>query len=99
MYFYSFELNSDPHNIYPTGIINSNFFSRFELEYNLYPPPINPNANFQTLCDFENNLILGTIDSDNSNKYVYNYDMFIYIEKYNKIVFENGDVNLVIDPV
>lgn len=99
VYFYSFELDSDPHKCSPTGVINSNFYSRFELDYTLFPPPINPNTKFLTLCDFENNMILGTAEQDNVNKYLYNYDMYIYIERYNKLVFENGDVELAIVPV
>ena len=99
VYFYSFELDSDPHKCSPTGVINSNFYSRFELDYTLFPPPINPNTKFLTLCDFENNMILGTAEQDNMNKYLYNYDMYIYIERYNKLVFENGDVDLAIVPV
>lgn len=99
VYFYSFELDSDPHKCSPTGVINANFYSRFELDYTLFPPPINPNTKFLTLCDFENNMILGTAEQDNGSKYMYNYDMYIYIERYNKLVFENGDVDLAIVPV
>lgn len=94
MYFYSFELDSDPHKCSPTGVINTNFYSRFELDYTLYPPATNPNADFNRVCDFDNEFVFGT--SREENRYLYNYDLHIYIERYNKIVFENGDVNLLI---
>lgn len=97
MYFYSFELDSDPHKCSPTGVINANFYSRFELDYTLYPPATNPNANFNRVCDFNNEFVFGT--SREENRYLYNYDLHIYIERYNKIVFENGDVDMVIVPV
>lgn len=99
LYFYSFELNSDPCHLSPTGFMNTDFYSRFELDYTLFPPAINREAKYTTLCDFENNIIWGTEKSDRENKYLYNYHMYIYIERYNKIVFENGEVKLIISPV
>ena len=96
MHFYSFELDTNPYNLVPTGVINSSFFSKFEIDYTLYPPPVNKSMSFATLCDFENNFIIGTTKNNEHKNgiYEYMYDMYIYIERYNKLVFENGEISM-----
>ena len=73
LYFYSFELNTNPNN-YPSGVLNADFFSKFEFQYLLYPPPLDPLAKFKTFCDFDSNTILGT-SKDINGVYKYMYIM------------------------
>jgi hypothetical protein len=90
--FYSFELDAGPNN-YPSGVLNADFFSKFELAYSLNVPPVDPDAKFKTICDTENNVILATFKDMNGN-YKYMYNMYVYVERYNKLTFDNNEVNL-----
>lgn len=90
--FYSFELDAGPNN-YPSGVLNADFFSKFELAYSLNVPPVDRNAKFKTLCDLVNNEVIATF-KDTNGIYKYMYNMYVYIERYNKLTFENGEVNL-----
>lgn len=93
LHFYTFELDSDPFNATPSGYMNTEHFNRVELEYTLMPPPINKDYQFITLCDPDNNIQL--VDKKVKEMYEFNYNMFIYIERWQKLTFENGEVSLV----
>lgn len=92
VHHYSFELNSDPFELSPSGVLNASYYSRIEVDYRLFPAPLNPLSKFETTCDFENQIIVTKED----NIYKYEYNMYIYIERYNKMIFENGEFNLAI---
>lgn len=96
MHFYSFELNTDPRDVSPSGVLNTTFFSKFEIEYSLYPPPVNTNLDFRLECNADDDIIFGTTEANfrTNGVYDYMYNLYIYIERYNKIVFENGEVNV-----
>jgi hypothetical protein len=93
LHFYTFELDSDPFNATPSGYMNTEHFNRVELEYTLMPPPINKDYKFITLCDPDNNIQL--VDKKVKEMYEFNYNMFIYIERWQKLTFEKGEVSLV----
>ena len=92
LHFYSFEIDSNPYDVSPSGHINTLNFNKIEIDYSLYPPPLNPQYEFITICDEENNFIQTKKISE--EMHIYNYNMFICIEKYQKLRFDRGEVSI-----
>ena len=88
-HFYTFELDTSPFDATPSGYLNTESFDRVELEYTLTPPPRNMDYKFVTLCDANNQFQL--VDMHKRDMYEFNYNMFIYVEKWQKIRFEPRD--------
>jgi len=95
LYSYNFTLNSNPFIYQPMGAFNTNKFKTIEFEYNLYAnPPIDLSAvNFQVICDPVTNQIIGTTKEPTSI-YSYNYNLHIYEERYNVLIFQSGVAEL-----
>jgi hypothetical protein len=91
LYFYNFSLTSDPFKYQPSGVFNTNKFRTIEFEYNNYSnPPIDfSGAQFKTICDPNTGAIIG-VEKDPTNIYQYNYDLHIFEERYNVLVFQSG---------
>ena len=93
-YNYAFCLNTDYKN-QPDGAFNTNKFKNIEFEYNLTSnPPINPDASSVSICDPSSGEIIGVVQ-DPTNIYKYNYNMYIYEERYNVLSFQSGLADLI----
>ena len=92
IYFYSFSTKNDSHVFQPYGAINMDKFDKVTLEFNTLEPPIDPSSAFTDICD-ENGNIVGT-RKNTYDLYEYNYDLTIYEERLNMLVFNNGLVGL-----
>jgi hypothetical protein len=95
LYCYNFGLNSDPYKNQPTGALNTNMFRRIEFEYNnVANPPFDLSGlDFQTICDPATGEVIGTT-KDPTNIFKYNYNIHIYEERYNVLVFNSGVAEL-----
>ena len=93
LYVYNFCLNNDPRDFQPSGAINTSKFSTIELEFTTFYPPLDPSANFLTICDPETNVPIG-VNKPTWRIYDYNYNLTIYEERYNMITFVGGNCGL-----
>ena len=78
--------------IQPTGAMNTNKFSKIELEIATMTPPLNDSKNYQTLCAEDGTPIGTTVQ--NNNTFKYNYDIVFMEERYNIVEFIGGNVGL-----
>ena len=93
LYCYNFCLDTDPFNLQPTGALNTSKFSNLQFEFTTFYPPLDPSANFLTICDPVTKLPVAT------NKpvwriYDYNYNLVILEERYNVVTFMSGNAGL-----
>jgi len=95
LYCYSFSLSTDPLKYQPSGVFNTNKFRTIEFEYNNHAnPPIDfSGAQFTTICDPETNEIVG-VTKDPTNIYQYNYNLYVFEEKYNILRIQSGMAEL-----
>ena len=92
LYFYNFGLSTNPYSNQPNGAINLSQFNRVELEVNLIVPPFSKNAQIIEICD-DNGVLIG-IEKTNSNIHEYTFDLIVQEERYNLLVFTNGNASL-----
>jgi len=88
LYCYNFCLNTDPYEYQPSGAMNMDKFENVEFQFNTLQPPPNPSPPVTNICD-ENGDIIG-IRKNIWNLNEYNYDLEIFEERYNVIMFTNG---------
>ena len=94
VYFYNFGLNTDFYDtLQPDGAINMSKFTNIELEFSTYQPPLDPSAQFYTICDPSSGLPIG-VNKTNWNIYDYNYDLTVFEERYNIVKFVSGNCGL-----
>ena len=93
LYLYNFGLDATNTTYQPSGAINMSKFSTIELEFNTYPPPLDPNANFYTICDPETGIPIG-VNKPQWRIYKYNYDLTVLEERYNVLTFIGGNCAL-----
>ena len=95
LYCYNFCLNTDPFDLQPNGAINMSKFSRIELEFTTFIPPVDPSAQFQLICDPTTDppMPIGVV-KPTWRLNDYNYDLRVYEERYNMVVFVGGNVGL-----
>jgi hypothetical protein len=93
LYIYNFGLDATLDTYQPSGAINMSKFSTIELEFNTYPPPLDPSANFYTICDPETGIPVG-VNKPQWRIYQYNYDLTVLEERYNVITFIGGNCAL-----
>lgn len=92
LYCYSFGLNSNQHEMQPSGAINMSRFSQVELEFQTISPPLDTTVQTTAFCDLNGNII--GINKPMWRTYDYNYDCTIFEERYNMIVFVGGNAAL-----
>ena len=92
LYCYNFKLDTNPTLIQPTGAMNTNKFSKIELEITTLTPPLNNKKNYQTLCAADGTPIGTSVQ--NNNTFKYNYDIVLMEERYNIVEFIGGNVGL-----
>jgi len=93
LYSYSFALTTDPFDFQPSGAINMSRFNDIQLEFTTYQPPLDPSAQFYTICDPSGGGIIG-VNKSNWMIYDYNYDLTVHEERYNIITFVGGNCGL-----
>jgi hypothetical protein len=93
LYCYNFCLNTDPHMIQPSGAINLSKFSKIELEFTTQEPPLNPDAQYLTICDPDTGEVIG-VNKPTTNIYEFNYDLTVFEERYNVLSFIGGNCGL-----
>ena len=93
LYIYNFGLDADVDTYQPSGAINMSKFSTIELEFTTYPPPLDPSANFYTICDPETGIPIG-VNKPTWRIYDYNYDLTVLEERYNVLTFIGGNCAL-----
>ena len=93
LYIYNFGLDADNDTYQPSGAINMSKFSTIELEFSTYVPPLDPSANFYTICDPETGIPIG-VNKPQWRIYGYNYDLTVLEERYNVITFIGGNCAL-----
>jgi hypothetical protein len=93
LYLYNFGLDATNTTYQPSGAINMSKFSTIELEFNTYPPPLDPSANFYTICDPETGIPVG-VNKPQWRIYKYNYDLTVLEERYNVLTFIGGNCAL-----
>lgn len=90
LYCYNFGINTtDTHQ--PSGAVNLSRFKKIEFEITTIEPPVDPSAEFFTICDEAGGIIGVSKDRD---QYLYNYEMHIFEERYNIIRFISGNGGL-----
>ena len=93
LYVYNFGLNASNAEYQPSGAINMSKFSTIELEFSTYVPPLDPSANFYTICDPETGIPVG-VNKPQWRIYDYNYDLTVLEERYNVLTFIGGNCAL-----
>ena len=91
-YCYNFGLNTNPLEFQPTGAMNLSKFNNVEFEISVEPPPLDPSAQVQTVCD-ETGRIIG-INKPNWRLYKYSYNLVVLEERYNVLTFSSGNAAL-----
>jgi hypothetical protein len=92
LYNYSFAIHNDPFDFQPSGAMNMSKFKDIQLEITTYSPPLDPSAQFMTICDGSGNLI--GVNKPTWRIYDYNYNMTVFEERYNVITFVGGNCGL-----
>lgn len=93
LYIYNFGMDASNATYQPSGAINMSKFSTIELEFNTYPPPLDPSANYYTICDPETGIPIG-VNKPQWRIYDYNYDLTVLEERYNVLTFIGGNCAL-----
>jgi hypothetical protein len=96
LYIYNFGMDASNATYQPSGAINMSKFSTIELEFNTYPPPLDPSANFYPICDPNSDppgVPIG-VNKPQWRIYQYNYDLTVLEERYNVLTFIGGNCAL-----
>jgi hypothetical protein len=93
LYCYNFCLDTNPLNLQPTGALNTSKFSNVQFEFTTFYPPLDPSANFLTICDPATKIPSG-VNKPTWRIYDYNYNLVILEERYNVVTFMSGNAGL-----
>lgn len=88
LYCYNFSLQSSPFEYQPSGAMNMDKFENVEFQFNTLQPPPNSNPPVDEICDEEGNVIGTRKNLWSLNEY--NYDLEIFEERYNVVMFSSG---------
>jgi len=94
LYLYSFALNTTNNTYQPSGAMNLDRFDKIQFEINTIEPPRNPSASsaIVDICDVNGDIIGVRKNVWDLNEY--NYDLTIFEERYNVLMFQGGMVGL-----
>ena len=81
IYFYNFGLTTNPYDFQPSGAMNMSKFKNIQLEFTTSVPPLDPCAQFWTICDPCGGII--GVNKADWSIYKYNYNLYIFEERYN----------------
>jgi hypothetical protein len=93
VYCYNFCLDTNPFVLQPSGAINMSKFSKIQFEFTTGYPPVDASAQTFVICDPSSGEIMG-VNKPVWRIYDYNYDLTIFEERYNTVVFTCGNVGL-----
>ena len=93
LYCYNFCLNTSPYDLQPSGAINMSRFNTIELEFTTMVPTLDPLAQSLTICDPETGTVIG-INKPTWRIYDYNYNLYLFEERINMIIFVGGNCGL-----
>ena len=93
LYCYNFNLNTSPFDLQPSGGMNLSKFKTIEFEYKTYYPPMDPSAQFYTVCDPETGVPIA-VNKPSWRVFDYTFDLHVMEERYNVVKFESGNVGL-----
>ena len=93
LYCYNFCLDTSPFNLQPSGAMNMSRFTNIQFELTTIIPPIDPYAQTLNICDDESGDIIG-INKPTWRIFEYNYDLYVYEERINIVVFVGGNAGL-----
>jgi hypothetical protein len=93
LYFYNFNLNTDPFDFQPSGAINLSKFKNIEFEFTTYQPPLDPSAQVFTVCNQLTGELIG-VNKPTWRIYDYNYDLYVMEERFNVLIFSSGNASL-----
>jgi hypothetical protein len=86
-------MNTSPYELQPSGAINISRFNKIEFEFTTIIPPLNYLAQTMTICDPATGDIIG-INKPSWQIYEYNYNMVVFEERMNMVVFVGGNAGL-----
>ena len=89
LYCYNFCINSNLADTQPSGAMNMSKYSNVDMELTTLIPPQDPSANFVVICDPETEEPIG-VRKSNQSLYMYTFDLRVFEERYNVVVFESG---------
>ena len=93
LYLYNFCLDSNKRTYQPSGAMNVNKFKKVFFEFNTIEPPLDLSGNnIEYICDLSGNAIGFRKTVAQLNEY--SYDLRIFEERYNIMVFQAGRVGL-----
>jgi hypothetical protein len=92
LYCYNFCLNSNVHDMQPSGAINMSRYNQVELEFQTIAPPLDTTVQTTAFCDSTGSII--GINKPVWRTYTYNYDCIIFEERINMITFVGGNCGL-----
>jgi len=98
--FYTFEVKTNPASMQPSGAFNMSKYRRLTLMFTLLQAPLDPTFNNNVAAGQTQSIALPGGGSEavclpvfNKNtlqNLAYNYDLNVYVEKYNMLVITNG---------
>ena len=97
MYCYNFCLNTDPFDLQPSGAMNLSKFSKVELEFTTYTPPLDTQAITYQICIPPSGLTPAIpigVNKPSWRIFDYTYDMHLFEERYNMVKFVSGNCSL-----
>jgi hypothetical protein len=92
LYVYNFCLNTSPYDLQPSGGMNMSRFNKIEFEFNTIVPPLDIQAQSLAICDGNNNIV--GINKPTWRIYDYNYNMIVFEERINQVIFIGGNAGL-----
>jgi len=72
--------------------MNLNKYKKIHLEFNTVQPPLNPNSNFDVICD-PSGAIIG-VRKEIWQQNDYNFDLRVFEERFNVLIISGGHVGL-----
>ena len=93
VYGYSFALSTSASNLQPSGAVNMSMFNKIELEISTHQPTIDPQAEYLVVCDPDSGQPVG-VNKPAWKLYEYNYDLRVYEQRYNMVIFSSGNCSL-----
>jgi Major capsid protein N-terminus len=93
VYCYDFCMHTSPSDLQPSGAISMSRFNKIELEFTTTVPPLDPLAQSLVVCDPQTGDVVG-INKPTWRIYQYNYDLYVFEERVNMVVFVGGNAAL-----
>jgi hypothetical protein len=100
--FYTFEVKTNPYSLQPSGSFNMGKYRRLTLMFSLLQPPMDPNFRNQEAAvpgaapivlppgATGDAVCIDVVTKNFQDNLAYNYDLNVYVEKYNQLVIMNG---------